>query len=83
MGQSIVKFGTAEVNGPEGPTTIRARSGFVTDETADFTRISYRTTSAKKDEWTLNLSQLTDAQKSALQTYFDATAKGPTNVFTF
>lgn len=84
MGQSTVKFGTAEVNGPEGPsTTIRARSGFVTEETADFTRVVYRTTTSKKDEWTLTLSQLTDAQKSALQTYFDDTAKGPTNTFTY
>lgn len=84
VGTSTVNFGAVEVNGPSaGGTQIRSRARHVTDETADLTRFAYQTTSTKKDLWTLPLSEVTDEQKSALQTFFDDTAQGPANTFSY
>lgn len=80
---STVTFGTAVVNGPPGPTDAGALPMFVTDLAANYTRWTYQSTSTKKWLWTLHLTDLTAAQKDALEDYFLDTAKGPTNTFTY
>lgn len=80
---STVTFGTATVNGPPGPTDAGALPLTVTDLAANYTRWTYQTTSTKKWIWTLQLADLTNAQKLALETYFTDTAKGPLNTFTY
>lgn len=82
MGASTVTFGTATVNGPE-TTDVGAYPMFVTDQAANHARWTYQTTSTKKWLWTIKLRDLTAAQKDALEDYFQSTAKGPTNTFTY
>lgn len=74
---------SATVNGPESPTQVRHLPRWVTARTADHTRIVYQTPAPKTKEWTLNLRDLTTAQKAALQSFFDDTAQGPTNTFDY
>jgi hypothetical protein len=80
---SKVTFGTETVNGPEDPGDISAYPMFVSDLAANYSRWTYQTTSTKKWLWTLKLRDLTASQKAALETYFQDTAKGPTNTFTY
>ena len=79
---STVTFGTATVNGPVSSDPA-AYPMFVTDQSANHTRWVYQTTSTKKWLWTLKFQDLTGAQKDALEDYFQNTAKGPTNTFTY
>ena len=83
MATTTVQIGTVTVAGPAGATQVDLLTGFVSDLSADFTRFAYRTTSNFLRQWTLNLSNLTTAQKNDLETYFRDTAKGPTNTFTY
>ena len=83
MGTLVVSIGGVEVSAPAGPTQVDLMTGWVSDLSADFTRFAYRTTSNFLRQWTLNLPNLTTAQKNSLETYFRDTAKGPTNTFTY
>lgn len=72
-----------QVEGPDGPTDVSMQPQWVTDQTADLTRISYRTTSTVKTTWKLQLSNLTLASWKALRGFFYSTAAGPENAFTY
>ena len=74
---------SATVNGPTGSTGIDNLENYVSEFTADKSLIVYQTSNSVKDVWTLNLSELTTAQKNELQTFFDTHAKGPTNAFSY
>lgn len=72
-----------QVEGPDGPTDVSVQPQWVTDQTADLTRISYRTTSTALTTWKLQLSNLTLASMKALRSFFYTTAKGPENTWTY
>lgn len=80
---STVTFGTAVVNGPSDPAEVAAYPRFVSDLAANYARWTYQTTGTKLWLVTLKLTDLTAAQKDALEDYFLDTAKGPTNTFTY
>lgn len=87
MASSKVTFalgGTSiQVEGPDGPTDPAVQPQWVTDQTADLTRISYRTTNTVLTTWKMQLSNLTKASMQALRSFFYTTAKGPENTFTY
>jgi len=83
MAATTVTIGSVTVCAPAGPTQVDLLTGWVSDLSADFTRYVYRTTANYKRQWTLNLVNLTTAQKNSLESYFRSTALGPTNTFTY
>ena len=74
---------TVTLPGPPGGTDTPSMPRFVSDQSANGTRWTYQTTSAKRWYWSINLMDLTYAQKTALQTFFDDTVRGPVTAFTY
>lgn len=66
-----------EINGPTGSTEIDDQPQWATSQTADGTRVVYRGTSQHIAHWTLQFDSLTTAQRNALSSFFNNTAKGP------
>jgi hypothetical protein len=77
-----VKFGAVEINGPR-ITNGTLLPMFVSGLSADHTRWAYQTASSKLRQWSMQLADLTTAQKKALEDFFTDTAKGPTNTFSY
>jgi hypothetical protein len=83
MATTITIGSVSGLPGPENATGIDNAARFVSGKTADHTTIVYKVASASYDTWTIALTGLTTSQKNALQTYFDDTAAGPTNAFSY
>lgn len=86
-GQSKVQFvrggTTISIEGPDGGCDISPQPNWVTDQTADLTRISYRTTNTLKTTVKMQLNNLTLASWKLLRDFFYNTALGPTNSFSY
>ena len=79
-----VTLGTVSLNGPVGGgQDVRPQARFVSGRTVNGTTYAYQKNSRTQNIWVLNFRDLTAAQKKKLQTYFNDTAKGPSNTFTY
>jgi hypothetical protein len=79
-----VTLGTVTLNGPVGGgQDVRPQARFVSGRTVNGTTYAYQKNSMTQNIWVLNFRDLTAAQKIALQTYFNDTAKGPSNTFSY
>jgi hypothetical protein len=79
-----VTLGTVTMNGPVGggqPVTPKAR--YVSGRTVNGTTYAYQKNDVTQNVWALSFNDLTAAQKTALQTYFNDVAKGPSNTFSY
>ena len=81
---STVTLGTVTLNGPiGGGQAVRPQARFVSGRTVNGTTYAYQKNSMTQNIWVLEFRDLTAAQKALLQTYFNDTAKGPSNTFTY
>ena len=79
-----VTLGTVVMNGPVGGgQSVRPQPRFVSGRTVNGTTYAYQKNDATQNIWVLSFKDLTAAQKTALQTYFNDVAKGPSNTFTY
>ena len=79
-----VTLGTVTLNGPVGGgQDVRPQARFVSGRTVNGTTYAYQKNAMTQNIWVLNFRDLTAAQKIALQTYFNDTAKGPSNTFSY
>lgn len=79
-----VTLGTVTMNGPVGGgQSVRPQPRFVSGRTVNGTTYAYQKNSMTQNIWVLEFRDLTAAQKTALQTYFNDTAKGPSNTFSY
>ena len=79
-----VTLGTVTMNGPVGGgQNVRPQARFVSGRTVNGTTYAYQKNSMTQNIWVLDFRDLTAAQKTALQTYFNAVAKGPSNTFSY
>lgn len=69
------------VNGPPGPTQPELLPEWVTQHTADLSRVSYRTVNNEVWQWRMTLDGLTTAQLNALIGFYRTNAEGPTNTW--
>ena len=79
-----VTLGTVVMNGPiGGGQSVRPKAQFVSGQTVNGTTYVYQKNDVTQNVWVLSFRDLTAAQKTALQTYFQDTAKGPSNTFSY
>ena len=79
-----VTLGTVVMNGPiGGGQSVRPKAQFVSGRTVNGTTYVYQKNDVTQNVWVLSFRDLTAAQKTALQTYFQDTAKGPSNTFSY
>lgn len=79
-----VTLGTVIMNGPVGGgQSVRPQPRFVSGRTVNGTTYAYQKNDATQNIWVLSFKDLTAAQKTALQTYFNDVAKGPSNTFSY
>ena len=79
-----VTLGTVVMNGPVGGgQDVRPQARFVSGRTVNGTTYAYQKNDATQNIWVLDFRDLTAAQKTALQTYFNDVAKGPSNTFSY
>ena len=79
-----VTLGTVTMNGPVGGgQNVRPQARFVSGRTVNGTTYAYQKNSMTQNIWVLDFRDLTAAQKTALQTYFNDVAKGPSNTFSY
>jgi hypothetical protein len=79
-----VTLGTVVMNGPVGGgQSVRPQPRFVSGRTVNGTTYAYQKNDATQNIWVLDFRDLTAVQKTALQTYFNDVAKGPSNTFTY
>lgn len=79
-----VTLGTVIMNGPVGGgQSVRPQPRFVSGRTVNGTTYAYQKNSMTQNIWVLSFKDLTAAQKTALQTYFNDVAKGPSNTFSY
>ena len=79
-----VTLGTVTMNGPVGGgQNVRPQARFVSGRTVNGTTYTYQKNSMTQNIWVLDFRDLTAAQKTALQTYFNDVAKGPSNTFSY
>ena len=79
-----VTLGTVTLNGPVGGgQNVRPQARFVSGRTVNGTTYTYQKNSVTQNIWVLNFRDLTAAQKTNLQTYFNDVAKGPSNTFSY
>ena len=79
-----VTLGTVTMNGPVGGgQDVRPKARFVSGRTVNGTTYTYQKNDQTQNVWVLDFRDLTAAQKTALQTYFQDTAKGPSNTFSY
>ena len=77
-------LGTVTMNGPVGGgQNVRPQARFVSGRTVNGTTYDYQKNSMTQNIWVLDFRDLTAAQKTALQTYFNDVAKGPSNTFSY
>jgi hypothetical protein len=80
---STVTFGSTVVNGPEPGTQISQIPLDVQQATPNQVLWHYRLSTAKRWRWTMTLTCLTAAMKTALETFFWDTAKASANTFSY
>ena len=79
-----VLIGSGEINGPVGGgQSVRPQPRFVSGRTVNGKTYTYQKNDVTQNIWVLAFNDLTAAQKIALQTYFTAVAKGPSNTFSY
>ena len=79
-----VTLGTVTMNGPVGGgQDVRPKARFVSGRTVNGTTYTYQMNDQTQNVWVLDFRDLTAAQKVLLQTYFQDTAKGPSNTFSY
>ena len=79
-----VTLGTVTMNGPVGGgQSVRPQPRFVSGRTQNGTTYTYQKNDVTQNIWVLAFNDLTAAQKIALQAYFQDTAKGPSNTFSY
>ena len=79
-----VTLGTVTMNGPVGGgQDVRPKARFVSGRTVNGTTYTYQKNDQTQNVWVLDFRDLTAVQKTALQTYFQDTAKGPSNTFSY
>ena len=79
-----VTLGTVTMNGPVGGgQSVRPQPRFVSGRTVNGTTYTYQKNDQTQNVWVLDFRDLTAAQKTALQTYFNDVAKGPSNTFSY
>jgi len=79
-----VTLGTVTMNGPVGGgQSVRPQDRFVSGRTVNGTTYTYQKNDQTQNVWVLSFNDLTAAQKTALQTYFNDVAKGPSNTFSY
>ena len=79
-----VTLGTVVMNGPVGGgQSVRPQPRFVSGRTVNGTTYAYQKNDATQNIWVLSFKDLTAVQKTALQTYFNDVAKGPSNTFSY
>ena len=79
-----VTLGTVTMNGPVGGgQNVRPQARFVSGRTVNGTTYAYQKNSMAQNIWELAFRDLTAAQKTALQTYFNDVAKGPSNTLSY
>jgi hypothetical protein len=79
-----VTLGTVVMNGPVGGgQSVRPQPRFVSGRTVNGTTYAYQKNDATQNIWVLDFRDLTAVQKTALQTYFNDVAKGPSNTFSY
>ena len=79
-----VTRGTVTMNGPVGGgQNVRPQARFVSGRTVNGTPCAYQKNSMTQNIRVLDFPDLTAAQKTALQTYFNDVAKGPSNTFSY
>ncbi len=80
-----VTLGTVTMNGPVGGggQSVRPQPRFVSGRTQNGTTYTYHKNNVSQNIWVLAFKDLTAAQKTALQTYFNDVAKGPSNTFSY
>ena len=79
-----VTLGTVTMNGPVGGgQDVRPKARFVSGRTVNGTTYVYQKNDQTQNVWVLAFNDLTAAQKTALQTYFQDVAKGPSNTFSY
>jgi hypothetical protein len=79
-----VTLGTVTMNGPVGGgQSVRPQPRFVSGRTINGTTYTYQKNDVTQNVWVLSFNDLTAAQKTALQTYFNDVAKGPSNTFSY
>lgn len=71
------------INGPGGDQPLDPVPRYVMGMTQSGSRYVYKKNSAANRTWTLEFSFLTNSQKAALQSFFDNTVSGPTNLWTY
>jgi len=69
------------INGPESPTSPELLPEWVSELTADLTRVVYRTVNNEVWQWRMRIPSLTTAMKNSLITFYRANAEGPTNTW--
>jgi hypothetical protein len=74
---------TIHVEGPDGQTDPNVQPQWVTDQTADLTRIAYKTTDTILTTWKMTLNNLTRASMQALRSFFYTTVHGPEATFSY
>lgn len=71
------------INGPAGPTNYELLPRTVSERTANHERYSYQLTSKKVRLWSMRFTDLTQAQKDDLVSFYTDDVIGPTNTFTY
>lgn len=74
---------TVTVPGPPSQTDVAQFPQFITDQSANHTRWSYKLTGTAMYQWTVPLQGLSNAQKIALQSFFTTTVGGPGTQFSY
>jgi hypothetical protein len=74
---------TVTLNGPVGGQPVEPTARFVSGKTVNGTRYAYQKNQITQSIWALQFNDLTAAQKTSLLTFFQDTAKGPTNTFSY
>lgn len=80
---TTVSFGSTVITGPSAPTPVSQAPKYVSEVSEGGQRFVYKANAATRFMWVLNFVDLTATEKANLQTYFDGTAQGPTNTFTY
>jgi hypothetical protein len=76
--------GTVAVNGPVGGgQNVSPQARFVSGRTVNGTVYAYQKNDVTQNVWTLDFADLTAAQRTSLQTFFNDKAKGPSNPFDY
>lgn len=81
--RSTVLFGSVAINGPTAPTNIEQRPRFARLSSDAGRSYSATLSGSELEVWTLNFDSLTGTQKADLANFFENTAHGPSDTFSY